>query len=210
MLNIEKLVDYFTPKHEKEEKIRAAGEYVNTRFPDAIGYIDKKSPSCLAHFKVGELHYWVRFSNCKIHFGPKGNLNPPYWYHPMTKEVYFDIKMRRDHLIYRKNSKKKNPETWQEESKRKKKEKKERVDELLLAARGNEGLSFNPSSPSTVRESDSISTDSVSRREPARQPIKIESLSDIKKINKEKKPPKPRKKVKPKKVKPKSATKGIW
>jgi len=206
MLDIEKLVKHFN-KHEPE-KVRVAGAYVNKMFPDAKGYPSGNSPDCIAFFISRGAVYNVRFSNCKICFASKKSkvLNPLYWYNPHTKEVDFSKKLRRDHIVYRKERKDSKPENWKVEAKRKAKEKKERVDELLIAARSNQGLSFNPSGSNDI--SLDISSSNSTPLEQQKQPVKIESLSDIRKINKEKKR-KP-KKAKPKKAKPKSKTKGIW
>jgi hypothetical protein len=210
MLDIEKLVKYFASQN--SEKVAAAGRLVNEKFPDAQGEPNDSSPDCLMYFKSKGAIYYARFSNCIIHFCPKRSkvLNPPYWYCPRTTEVDFSKKLRRDHLIYKKEKKDGKTENWQDRANRKTKEKKERVDELLIAARSHKGLSFDIGS-SDGSSSNSGRTDSSSLEEPEqqKQPVKIESLEDIRKVNKEQKKRQP-KKAKAKKAKPKSKTKGIW
>lgn len=207
MLNLEKLVAYFSKKGAHPDKIRAAGELVNQRFPGATGVIDETAPLNLIFFKTRGHFYYVRLGQLVIRYAAKKNKgNAEFLYNPFTEEVYFQTRLQEDHILWKKRGSK-------ADKKRAKKYGRTRevvVDELLEAVKGGPLLANRSSATST--DLASVDPPEVSL-EPEPEPtkvIKIETKEDLTKFQSSQK--KPKKKVPPrkKKQKPKSATRSAF
>ncbi len=208
MLNLEKLVAYFSKKGADPDKIRAAGELINQQFPGATGVVDKTTPMNLIFFKVRGYFYYVRLGELVIRYAAKKNKgNAEFLYSPLTEEVYFRSRLHENHILWKKRVSK-------ADKKRAKKYGKTRevvVDELLEAVKGGPLLANRSSTPSSDLAPPDPPETSVDQdtSEPVKV-VKIETKEDLTKFQsnqrKQKKKPPPRKK----KQKPKSATRSAF
>lgn len=218
-LVVEKLIKYLSRWH-SPEVVRKVAELVNTYFPDAKGFVDETLHESRFAFYSEESAYYVAPEKYKIYYNARKSKarNPKYVFSAHTKEVDFTQKMKSTLLIYRQTAKRNEITDWKKEAAANKKAKEENVDELLAATRDNSGGTFGLGGLGSTSRVDNPRNDpyAVNSEDPKQpdeyeQPaVKIETLDDVKRLNKERKskPKKAPKKVPKKKKEP--ATKGIW
>jgi hypothetical protein len=215
-LVVEKLIKYLERWHSAATVIQIAN-LVNLHFPDARGFIDETLHESRFAFKSDGSAYYAVPEKCKIYYNPKKSeaLNPKFVFSGHTKEVDFSREMKSTLLIYRQPRTKKEANDWKAKAAANKKAKEENVDELLAATRDNSRSTFGlgnlgSDSSNTPRRSDPYEVTSEEPKQHEQQAVKIETLDDIKKLSKERKPKPKKAKKPPKKKRKEPATRGIW
>ena len=197
MLNLEKLVVYFSKKGADPEEVREAGKLVNQRFSDAVGIVDQIAPSNLIFFRASGRFYYVRLGQLVICYNAKRNKgNAEFLYNPHTGVVDFSTRLHTNHILWKKRGASK---ANKKAAKKYGKTREVVVDELLEVVRGGPLLGGSRSN----------ATDSPPPADPPRasldldtpKAVKIESKEDLSKYRSSKK--KTRKKAPPRKKKPK-------
>lgn len=221
MLNVEKVVEYYKKFGlDSEEQLRKAAEFVNKVFPDAKGFVDEAWPPDYVLFRSEGSAYAMRFSNLKISYVSNRSdvLNPKYWF-DSYRVIDVNKPMLPTYIAYKQPKNKKEAEDdWRKKAAAAKKAKADNVDELLAATQVAPRASdsdyrsdSNSAPPSTVDSAEEQpEQQSEPEPEPEPEPIKIRTLEDIQKLNREKKSKPKKAVVKKKKQTPKIETKGIW